>query len=424
MISNTEPKQQEVKKPDQIKRVYFAYIWHGFFLALTMSMLDLNTVFPTLVSLLTSSRLVFGTLYAIMLGGPLIFNLIFSHFLSNASFKKKYLLIGIIMRSTAFLGMSVSTYIWGTKNPGLAAGLFFIWVIVFSVSAGFAGIAYSDLLGKTLSGQKRTQLLAAKQFFASTASFAGGLIITGILKPGLMSFPNNYALTLLIGFIGLLTASLGFLFVQEPPSKTSPNRDSLITYIRSVPHEVRSDGALLRFIIVENLASFSVMVLPFYIIYAREVFKLDSSYVGKYLLVQVFGTILSNLVWGYISRKSQAKTILRLCIATGAIIPLTALTLARTNAQAYSLVFFLLGFIVSGRHIGFEASLLDLAPDDKRTQYLGIRGTLNISIIILPIMGSLFIEFLGYEITFALVSLVMIYASWLSRNNSRCCRAD
>jgi hypothetical protein len=97
MISNTEPKQQEVKKPDQIKRVYFAYIWHGFFLALTMSMLDLNTVFPTLVSLLTSSRLVFGTLYAIMLGGPLIFNLIFSHYLSNASFKKKYLLIGIIM---------------------------------------------------------------------------------------------------------------------------------------------------------------------------------------------------------------------------------------------------------------------------------------------------------------------------------------
>jgi hypothetical protein len=62
-----------------------------------MSMLDLNTVFPTLVSLLTSSRLVFGTLYAIMLGGPLIFNLIFSHYLSNASFKKKYLLIGIIM---------------------------------------------------------------------------------------------------------------------------------------------------------------------------------------------------------------------------------------------------------------------------------------------------------------------------------------
>jgi len=36
------------------------FIWHGAFLALTMSMLDLNTVFPALISNLTESKIIFG----------------------------------------------------------------------------------------------------------------------------------------------------------------------------------------------------------------------------------------------------------------------------------------------------------------------------------------------------------------------------
>ncbi|MDD4743923.1 MAG: hypothetical protein PHN53_04930 [Eubacteriales bacterium] len=72
----------------QARAVYFAYIWHGFFLALTMSMLDLNTVFPALVSELTESKALFGLLYSIMLGAPLVFNLVFSHVLKTRPYKK------------------------------------------------------------------------------------------------------------------------------------------------------------------------------------------------------------------------------------------------------------------------------------------------------------------------------------------------
>jgi len=42
------------------KRVFMIFIWHGAFLALTMSMLDLNTVFPALISNLTESKIIFG----------------------------------------------------------------------------------------------------------------------------------------------------------------------------------------------------------------------------------------------------------------------------------------------------------------------------------------------------------------------------
>lgn len=404
---------------DQTRSVYFAYIWHGFFLALTMSMLDLNTVFPALIAELSQSRLLFGALYAIMLGAPLLFNLIFSHYLRSKTRKKGFLLFGIYLRSAAFLGMAVSTRLFGVQNPALAAATFFLWVFLFSISAGFAGIAYADLLGKTMSGPLRTRLYAVKQFFASLAAFAGGLVVTGLFQPGRFGFPDQYVISLLVGFAGLLIASAGFYLIREPEGlPPAADRQSLMMYIRQVPDVLRRDRQLRRFILIENMASFSVMILPFYMIYAREIFQLDNIWIGRYLLIQVSGTVLSNLVWGFIANKTSSQSIVRLCVMLGGLIPIIALMLVHTTPGLYGIVFFLLGFIISGRKIGFEPYLLDIAPEAQRTEYLGIRGTLNVFIVVLPIIGGLLINLTGYTLTFILVSLVMLAASLLNRRNA------
>ncbi len=406
-------------KPTHTRTVFFAYIWHGFFLALTMSMLDLNTVFPSLVAELTDSKILFGILYAIMLGAPLVFNLVFSHYLRARAFKKKFLLIGIFMRASAFLGMAVSTRLFGVKNPAVAVYTFFAWVFLFSISAGFAGIAYADVMGKLLPGKQRTQLYTTKQLFSSIAAFAGGLLIARLFRPGAFVFPNQYVISLLIGGIGLAFASIGFFLIREPASSLAQREkdrkaDSLLHYVRNVPQVLKNDASLRKFILVENLASFSVMILPFYMIYARETFGLSQDYIGRYLLIQVSGTILSNVLWGYLATRSNAQRIVRTCVSLGALIPLVALTLARTSPDAYGIVFFLVGFIISGRRIGFEAYILDIAPEQQRTEYLGIRGTLNIFIVILPILGGALISLLGYVPVFLTVSAIMLFSSYLA----------
>ena len=404
---------------NQVKTVYFAYIWHGFFLAITMSMLDLNTVFPALVLELTQSKILFGLLYATMLGAPLIFNLVFSHYLRSHPYKKKFLLIGIYLRSAAFLGMALTTWFFGIDHPRFAVYTFFVWVFLFSVSAGFAGIAYADVLGKVLTSQQRTRLYAMKQFFASLAAFAGGLTIAGLFKPGNLSFPGNYVLSLGIGFVGLAIASLGFYSIREPASpQSSQPKQGLLTYIRDVPRILQQDRPFRRFIWIENLASFSIMILPFYMFYAKDSFESTQSYLGQYLLIQVAGTVLSNFAWGYLAAHTVTRVIVRSCIYLGAAIPIIAILLAQTNPMLYSVVFFLIGFIISGRRIGFESYLLDLAPDEHRTEYLGIRGTLNIFSVILPIAGGFFISLFGYVPTFILVSLVMLFTGWLSKKQT------
>jgi MFS family permease len=78
----------------------------------------------------------------------------------------------------------------------------------------------------------------------------------------------------------------------------------------------------------------------------------------------------------------------------------------------------LIGFIRSGRVIGFEPYLLDITPESKRTTYLGIRGTLNILTIVLPLIGGLFIELLGYTFTFYIVTIVMFLSLFLLRGKN------
>ena len=52
-----------------------------------------------------------------------------------------------------------------------------------------------------------------------------------------------------------------------------------------------------------------------------------------------------------------------------------------------------------------------------RNECLGIRGTLNIFVVILPILGGTFINFVGYNITFIIVSIAMLSELYLLNKN-------
>jgi MFS family permease len=130
-------------------------------------------------------------------------------------------------------------------------------------------------------------------------------------------------------------------------------------------------------------------------------------------MFQIAGTILSNLVYNFIAKHYDARLIVKTCIFIGGFTPLAALFLARFGPEAFSLVFLMMGFMQSGRRIGFESYLLDIAPDGERTVYLGIRGSLNIGAVLLPVLGGTFIELLGYPATFMIVSPVMFAAAVL-----------
>lgn len=392
------------------KRVYIIFLWHAFFLAITMSMIDFNTVFPSLISSLTGSKIIFGAIYSILFGAPLIFNAIFGHYLSSKKYKKKYLILGINLRAFSFLGMAFFTYKYANHNPILVIISLFFWVFLFSFSGGFAGIVYTDLIGKFLKKGERGSLYAFKQFFSSVGFLIGGLIIAFAFNVSTISYPNNYALVLFMGFIGLIVASGAFWCIKEAPSKLD-KQESLFIFLKKIPAILKSDKRFSRFILVENLTSFSLMMLPFYIVYAQEMF--NTTLLSLYLFAIIGGSIVSNIFWGIISKKLNSKKVIEICIFIGLLIPVFSLFIRPFGPYYFTIIFVLIGFIRSGRVIGFDPYFLDITPESKRTAYLGIRGTLNILTIVLPLIGGLFIELLGYTYTFCIVTIVMFLSLFL-----------
>jgi len=400
---------------DDKKRVYIIFLWHAFFLAITMSMIEFNTVFPSLISSLTGSKIIFGAIYSIMFGVPLIFNVMFGHYLSSKKFKKKFLLLGINLRAFSFLGMAFFTYKYANQNPSMVIMSLFFWVFLFSFSGGFAGIIYTDLIGKFLKKGERGNLYAFKQFFSSIGFLTGGLIIAFTFNVSSVSYPYNYTLVLFMGFIGLLIASGAFWYIKEPPSKIE-KQESFFVFVKKIPAVLKSDKRFSRFILVENLTSFSLMILPFYIVYAQEIF--DTTLLSFYLFAIIGGSVISNLFWGIISKKLNSKIVIKLCIFIGALIPIFSLIIVPLGPYYFTIIFVLIGFIRSGRIIGFDPYLLDIAPEPKRTTYLGIRGTLSILTVVLPLLGGLFIELIGYTFTFYIVTIVMFLSLLLLKGKN------
>jgi len=349
-----------------------------------------------------------------MLGVPYLFSLVFGHFLSTYRFRRRFLLMGIYLRSLSFLGMAGFTFVFGRDRPWLVVGSLFVWVLLFSLSGSLAGIAYNDIMGKLVAKGERGRLYAVKQFASSVSAFGGGWIVAGVFSLGAVAFPANYSIILSVGFVGLVIASLAFWFIREPASPVAENaHPPLLLLLRQIPSMLRQHPEFSRFIAIENLTSFSLMVMPFYMIFAKEHLLASSAYTGRYLLFQVAGTIISNLLWGSITSRFGAKRVVQVCLVIGGVIPLVAVGLSYTNANLFALVFFLIGFVVSGRKVGFEPYLLDIIPPEERRIYLGIHGTLIILVVILPLLGGLLIQFVGYFFVFSMVAAVMFAAFFL-----------
>lgn len=334
-------------------------------------MIDFSTVLPSLLSELTDSKGIFGFLYSILLGAPYVFNVVFGHVLASRGYRRKFLLSGIYLRSLAFLGMAAFTFWFAVEAPTLVVGSFFGWIALFSLSGGFAGLAQSDIIGKLVLKGERGRLYATKQFASGLASLLGGLTVARIFNTASLGFPRNFALSFLIGFVGLLIGAVAFWFIREPPSPPRARQETLAALLRRVPALLRRDAEFRRFIVVENLSSFSLMILPFYMVFAKETFAIGGAYVGRYPVVQTVGALLSNVLWATISGRLGSRAVVRACVLVGGLLPMAAL--APLGPDGFLPVFLLVGTVYSGRRVGFEPYLLDIAPDAERPIYLGVR---------------------------------------------------
>ncbi len=404
-----------------INRNFAGFIWHAFWLALAETFAEKNTVLPGLILLAGGTQTDVGILTSIMIGVPLFSQIIFASYLTNKPLKKKFLLGGIFLRASAFAGVAFSIFYFDSFTTSWFILIIFIWMTLFALSGAFAGVSYTDIVGKSFDNAGRKKFFVTHQFLSGIGILISAVIVKEILAG--IEYPQNYQAAFFTASGLLFLASIGFMILKEKPSDITVRYKSIFAVIRIIPAEIKASANLKYFILTTNLIGLTAILIPFYVGFIKQSNHLDEGNIGTFLLFQIIGMITSNLLWHKLVKIFSFKGMLRTAIVLLSMLPVLALLVDSFNSlNLFYILFFLAGSAISAQKIAQEGVIIEISNEANRPLYTGIYGTLNLSSVLLPLLLGLILDSTGYTIVFILLSVTTISALRLA--NKMVCPVD
>lgn len=389
------------------RRNFFSLLWHAGFLAFAQNFIDVDTIIPAMMVDAGGTAVHIGILTAIMLGGSSFTQLFFAPFVSNFSFKKRFLLMGITSRIFALLFLGILLFYSVQIRGDSEILMIFLLITIFSLGGAFSNVSYTDILGKSLDEKSRKPFFSIRQVVTGVILFSSAFLARRLL--GLADYPLNYSYMFLVGFLALSIASLGFWNLKEVvPSKMIVRGPKHFFQIIRV--EVKENKQLLFFLGYINTMGISITLLPFIILYAKTTFDLESTGTGNFLLFKVMGGVITGLLLSVLSGKYKYNLLLYINGALALIIPIVAILFP--GIASFHLLFFLGGIIFALYSIGLNGVLLEVSGTTNRTLYTGIAGAGSILPALYPLLGGWMINqfgFLPYFILFMVVISTSFY---------------
>lgn len=392
-------------------RNQLSLLWHAFFLAITTTFTELNTVMPALILEAGGGESAVGVLTAIMIGVPLVTQLPFASFLHTRHNKKPFLLLGINLR---VLALAIAATVVGAALPGSAIILLvFLAMTIFALSGAFAGVSYTEMIGKVVERRARGTFFVRRQLFNSFGVLISAIITRYIL--GRVPFPDGYAGLFYAAALVLLVASLGFWALREPPGRRAPSAETAPAAVEGerilplVLSILKGDKNLRRLIVTTNLIAPAFTALPLLTALAHRSYELTGEIVGWFVLVQIGGMLISSRIWGAVIRRGGFRLVLwSEAVLLGSLLPLAILLSSYVGLLGYGSLYLLLGAAISAHRVGTEAVIVQISPDHQRALYAGIFGASNIAMALVPILSGALIARFGFTAVF----LVAAVAAW------------
>jgi predicted MFS family arabinose efflux permease len=312
-----------------------------------------------------------------------------------------YLLIAIYLRVISLGILAWSIYLFGEQDPMVLAGILVGMLVIFYVGGGLGAIPYTDIIGKIIPPDKRGAFYGGRGILAGPLSVGAAFAARHILAN--VSYPNNYALLFGIAAVGLAVSSIGFWVIREPVLENTHQKPQ--PWPEFWQHLLVASRKLKPLIKAQLLTGFSLMVLPFYVVYAREQLGAPVDAVGWFLLAQVLGGSLSNFVWAHIVDTSGSRRMLFICAVISTITPLVAIVFSSLSWMAMLPAFFFAGAVFNGRKVGFQSALLEVSPAAERSTYTGLNAVLTLPVAFLSLAAGLFLQYWSYTAIFLIASI-------------------
>jgi len=416
MIIKENPMPKTENKDTKLKWNFAMGLLHGTFFTGGQAFGNPNTIMPVFLSALTDSKILIGFSSTILgsLGGigSVLPQLFVASKLETKVHKRPLLRIAITIRALCWALLSLITYFFAIPHPNLVLFSLFFLLIVFTLMGGVAAIPFYDIWGKAIPSTLRGRFFGSRQLLGGILAVASGLIAKYILGSKNIIFPQNFSLLFFFAFIFMGISYLGLGSVKEPVEEVHKTHLSFQGFLKKAFKILKSDSNYKKFLLVEILIGTSALALPFYVLYARDVFKVSLGMVGIFLAAQMLGSALSNFLWAHLSDFVGNKKVLQVTALLALVVPLLAIITPPTLSILFVLLFLFVGFFTAGYTIGKTNFLLDIASQKDRPAYISLNGTLTFPVMIFPLIGGAIVQHISHSFLFV-VTLLMVLAGFL-----------
>ncbi len=394
-----------------------------FFVEAGMTVSDASMVLSLYLRALGGSNFLIGLLPSLRFFGWLVPQFVIAGTLERKRRMMPTIRLLEAVRFTSLFAVAGLTLAWADSRPRLLISVFLVLYMATRVAAGCSAVGRTEIMGHIVPPDKRSSLISLRMFAGGVAGFLSGFIVSALLDPNLIDFPQNYAI--LIGLAGLCfgIAVLILGFVDEPEREPKCDGLSLFDQLRAGPGVIRKDKRFRRYLFVRLGATGFQIASPFYILYATEVLGAPDLIAGAYISIRTASRVLSTLGWGRYCERHGGMRSMRYGLALGGLaltivtcFPFLANAFWSQGIPTYAAWLFGIAFVVEGmalaaQQVGSNSYLYQVAPDDQIPTYFGLANTVMGPFYFLPALAGALLGIVGYQAIFASAAVFLFGGS-------------
>ena len=326
-----------------------------------------------------------------------------SNYIKQRQYRKGFWVGGSIAQSLCIAGM-----IFILMNmEGIRAGLFgYGLLIAFSLSRAVCSLTMKDILGKTVAKDWRGRVTGNA---TSISSFLAVLFALVLYFAGQRT-DLSYLLFLAMAVLAWLLASILFSYIDEPATDIKPSKNEEKPSLIPAFKLLKNDQNFRHFIIARGLLICSA-IIPVFIVIEMHQQDTDLRQLAVLLIVSSLGSTVSSRLWGSLADRSARLAIFYGALITGIVcfflIWVSMLNIVGDWLFLIALFFAMIGH--SGIRVGRKTYVVNVAKDNKRTDYVAVSNTLIGCLLLLA--GGLISVFAAFSVTYVFMLLAVMAAA-------------
>jgi MFS family permease len=362
---------------------------------------DSRTLLPAFVAHYTSSLVLIALVPAIWSGVRLLPRLVAAHVLRARSRTQPWL-VGAALISRLPMAATPALLLIGPHAPvALILTLFYLSLVLFSLGDSFVGVAWYDILARTLPSADRPWLFGSMMVGGAVMGLGAGLLATVVLASPHWPFPRNFALLFTLAAGAPAVACLLYTALVEPVRDPQPRDVHWASTLGEARRLLGDGGPFARLMGVQLLPGLPVLAAGLYTPYALGPLGLPLDAAGLFVAATAVGAMPGGVGLPPVARRWGSPAVVA---ATAVATILTPLTVALASGfptvlwvrEALCVTSFVCqGLAMTGAFIGINDLILAMAPAEERTLAVGLANTVPGLLFPLPLLGGMLAQWVG-----------------------------